>query len=110
MTLYDTMNGPLWLIWVVFAIFAIFSMILLTGHGANLIAGYNTASEEEKAKFDKKKLCRVIGMGMLIIAVCIFVIAIAASVLPASFAYVFMGIVIVDCIVMMILANTVCRK
>ena len=76
----------------------------------NLIAGYNTSSEEEKAKVDEKKLCRVIGAGMLIITALIFVMAIGASVLPASFAHVSMGIVILDCIVMIILANTICKK
>ena len=46
MTLKDINSGPDWIIWVVGIILAIFSIILLTGRGANLIAGYNTASKE----------------------------------------------------------------
>ena len=45
------------------------SAILLSGHGAWLIAGYNTASKEEKEKYDSKKLCRAVGTFMLLPAV-----------------------------------------
>ena len=48
MTLKDISSGPDWSIWVVGIILAIFSIILLTGRGANLIAGYNTASKEKR--------------------------------------------------------------
>lgn len=48
MTLKDVSNGPGWIIWIVFAAFAVISIILLSGHGANMIAGYNSASKEEK--------------------------------------------------------------
>ena len=48
MKLKDLGSGPVWIIWVVGIILAIFSIILLTGHGANLIAGYNTASKEKR--------------------------------------------------------------
>lgn len=48
MTLKDINSGPDWIIWVVGIILAIFSIILLTGRGANLIAGYNTASKEKR--------------------------------------------------------------
>ena len=48
MTMADKMTGPIWLSWVITAIFLIISVILITGHGSGLIAGYNTASKEEK--------------------------------------------------------------
>lgn len=110
MTLKDISSGPAWVIWVVGIILAIFSIILLTGHGANLIAGYNTASKEEKDKYDAKKLCRVIGSGMAIIAVLVFVMGIFENVLPASFATIFLIIVIIDIVIMLVIANTVCKK
>ncbi len=44
------------------------SIILLTGHGSFMIAGYNTSSPEEKAKYDAKKLCRAVGVMLLLIA------------------------------------------
>ncbi len=43
------------------------SIILLSGRGSFLIAGYNTASRKEKAQYDEKKLCRVTGGGMGVI-------------------------------------------
>ena len=47
------------------------AIALLCGHGADLIAGFNTASPEEKAKWNKQALCRGVGaillLGMLLI-------------------------------------------
>ncbi len=54
MTLNDISNGPDWIMWIGFAILAFMSIVLLTGHGAGLIAGYNTASKEEKANMTKR--------------------------------------------------------
>ncbi len=48
---------------------------LCLGHGADLIAGYNTASPEEKAKWDEKALCRGVGALVLLILACIAVTA-----------------------------------
>ena len=110
MTLKDISNSPDWVIWAAGIILAMFSIILLTGHGANLIAGYNTASKEEKDKYDAKKLCRVIGSGMAIIAVLVFVMGIFENVLPASFAAISLVIVMIDIVVMLVIANTVCKK
>ncbi len=39
----------------------VISLVLLTGRGSFLIAGYNTSSREEKEKYDSKKMCRFIG-------------------------------------------------
>ena len=46
---------------VVFALLTAITVLLLTGRGANLIAGFNTLSKEEKAGYDKKTLCRFVG-------------------------------------------------
>ncbi len=110
MTLKDISNGPDWIMWVVFVIFALMSIVLLTGRGANLIAGYNTASKEEKSKYDEKKLCRVTGVGMSVIAVFILIMAIGNDTLPAVFAYIFLALVLIDCAVMIVLMNTICKK
>ena len=110
MTLKDISNGPDWVIWVSGIILAIFSIILLTGHGANLIAGYNTASKEEKDKYDAKKLSRGVVSGMAIIAVLVFVMVIFDNVLPASFAAISLIIVMIDIVIMLVIANTVCKK
>lgn len=110
MTLKDISNGPDWIIWVVFVIFILMTIILLTGHGANLIAGYNTSSEEEKSKYDTKRLCRVTGIGMSVITIFILVMALGEEVLPAATAFVFGVVTVVDCVVMIILMNTICKK
>ena len=61
MKLADLATGSDWIVWIVFAIFAVLSIILFSG--------YNTASNEEKEKYDEKKLCRTMGIGMSIIAI-----------------------------------------
>ena len=110
MTLKDISNGPDWIMWVIFAIMALISVLLLLGRGSWLIAGYNTASKEEKDKYNQKKLCRVIGVGMSVITIMILIMTIWQEVLPASFATVFGVVTLVDCVVMIVLANTVCRR
>ena len=60
--------------WIIFAIIiipmVIMSLVLLSGRGAFLIAGYNTKSKAERAKYDEAALCRF--MGKLLLAVCFF--------------------------------------
>ena len=69
MKLADLVTGSDVIVWIVFGIFAVISIILLSGHGSWFISGYNTASKEEKEKYDEKKLCRTMGIGMSIIAI-----------------------------------------
>lgn len=110
MELKDITNGPDWMIWLVFAVFVLITILLLTGHGSNLIAGYNTASQLKREKYNEKKLCRVVGMGMLVITLLILIMAIGQNTLPAAMAYVFGAITLLDCGVMMVLANSICKK
>lgn len=53
MTLYGVSS---YVLWTAFGLIAIISIIFLPGHGVSLIAGYNTASKEEKEKYNSKKL------------------------------------------------------
>lgn len=110
MKLADKLNGPDWIIWIVFAAFSALTIVLISGHGSWLIAGYNTASKEEKAKYDTKKLCTVSGIGMAIVTVLVLVMKLFEDVLPASFVYVSVGIIIVDCLGVVIVSNKICRK
>ena len=57
---------------VISIIFLIISILLLMGKGSFLIAGYNTASEKEKAKYNEKKLCRIVGLGFLVMTCGLF--------------------------------------
>ena len=110
MKLADLASGPDWVVWIVFVIFVVLSIVLLSGHGSWVISGYNTASKEEKEKYDEKKLCRTMGIGMSIISILILIMGLCESVLPAFFVYIAVGIIVVDVVVIIILGNTLCRK
>ncbi len=72
--------------------------------------GYNIASNEEKEKYDEKKLCRTMGIGMSIIAILALIMGLFENILPAFFVYIALGIILVDVVVIIILGNTLCRK
>ncbi|MDR3053679.1 MAG: DUF3784 domain-containing protein [Coriobacteriales bacterium] len=59
----------MWIFVVVFAaLLIVLGIALLFGKGAWLIAGYNTASKEEKARIDTEKLCRSMGVLLLVVS------------------------------------------
>ena len=98
MKLADLATGSDVIVWIVFGIFAVISIILLSGHGSWLISGYNTASKEEKEKYDEKKLCRTMGIGMSIIAIIAGVLGVLPRARKFSFipAVIMIGVVCVD--------------
>ena len=51
-------------------LFVILGVVFFCGKGSFLIAGYNTASPEERAKYDEKALCRAMGGMMFACAAC----------------------------------------
>ena len=71
---------------------------------------YNIAPKKEKAKYDEKKLCRTTGFGMAVIAFLILVMGLFEDVLPAGFAYISLGVVVVDCLVIILVSHTFCKK
>lgn len=103
MKLADLSTGPDWIVWIVFIILSIIS-----GHGSWLIAGYNTASQEEK--YNEKKLCRIIGIGMSVIAILLLIMVLLENILPAFFVYVSLGIVLIDIVAIIISCNKACKK
>lgn len=62
---------------VVAGIFLVLGTVFAFGKGAFLIAGYNTASAEEKAQYDEKKLCRAVSKLMFALAACWVVAALS---------------------------------
>ena len=62
---------------VITALFVVLGIIFASGKGAGLIAGYNTASREEKAKTDEKKLLKAMSVFMFVLAGCFFVSALS---------------------------------
>ena len=53
---------------VITALFVVLGIIFASGKGANLIAGYNTASREEKAQTNEKKLLKAMSVLMFVLA------------------------------------------
>ena len=49
-------------------VLVLLGFLFRAGKGAFLIAGYNTMSPAEKAKYDEKKLCRLMGNFMFVLA------------------------------------------
>ena len=99
------------LLWSTVVGMAVMSVVLFLGKGSMLIAGYNTASKEEKAKYDEKKLGKVMGTGLSIVTVT----------LAFSLFYNFefpndiirngvIGVFVLTSLVMLILGNTICKK
>lgn len=110
MKLADLATGSDVIVWIVFGIFAVISIILLSGHGSWFISGYNTASKEEKAKYNEKKLCRTMGIGMSVIAILLLIMGVFENILPAFFVYIALGIILADVVIIIVLGNTICRR
>ncbi len=108
MKLADLSTGPDWVVYVGFIIFAVLSIVLISGHGSWLISGYNTASKEEKAKYNEK-LCRTMGIGMSVIAILLLIMGVFENILPAFFVYIALGIILADVVIIIVLGNTICR-
>ena len=62
---------------VIAVVFVVLGILFASGKGANLIAGYNTASREEKAKTDEKKLLKAMSVFMFVLAGCTLVSALS---------------------------------
>ncbi len=59
------------------ALFAALGILFASGKGADLIAGYNTASREEKERTDEKKLLKAMSVFMFVLAGCFLVSALS---------------------------------
>ena len=97
----------------------IMTALLLRGRGAMLIAGYNTASDEERARYDERKLCRTVGFCMLACDIlCVLLLALIVlaelSILPVAvmnlFVWVVIGVLTAVMAVTMWYANVKCKK
>lgn len=92
---------------IVAALLVIMGIIVLIGKGDNLIAGYNTASKEERAQYNIKRLRGLIGGLLLVLAPMMFLLH-EQDTMAAMWS--FIALVSVLCIVVVILANTWAKK
>lgn len=100
-------------------LFLILAICLFLGHGAWLIAGYNTMSPEEQSQYDKKKVCRATG---IVCGVCSILLLILAYLgyrveycgmdesLMLPYAISFVVVLLICVVVAMIYTNTKAKK
>ena len=98
------------ILWTLTAILAIWSLVLLSGHGAISIAGYNTMTEDEKKTIDEKKLCFVMGISMSVCALTMLYMAVLSPNITITTTIIASSIITIDMIVTIYMANTKCEK
>ena len=91
---------------IIILIFILLGVLFLHGKGAFLIAGYNTASKEQKEHTDEQKLCRCVGKLMFALAGCWLVIASSVLFQRMLFLWIGLGLFFVVCIGGVIYMNT----
>ena len=89
------------------AILAIMGIIVLIGKGDNLIAGYNTASKEEREQYHIKRLRGLIG-GLLVVLAPMTVLMLREESMTATWSFV--GLTFILTIIVVVLANTWAKK
>ena len=85
----------------------IMGIIVLIGKGDNLIAGYNLATEEEKKKYNVKRLRFLIG-GLLIVLAPLTYFSMKEPTTANTMSFV--ALVFILSIVVVVLANTWAKK
>ena len=89
-------------------LFVSLALIILFGKGDKLIAGYNSANEEERRKYDMRRLRLVTGVALILVAAEIWIMSVigddVGGIVITIIAILFVAIVAV------ILANTWCKR
>ena len=92
---------------IIAALLAILGIVILAGKGDNLMAGYNTASKEEKEKVHIKRLRLVMGI-LLILLGLMWYLCMKEESITSMFA--FAPIALVLCFAGIALANSWAKK
>lgn len=108
------MSGTVIGIFCMAAFLLILGIVLCTGHGSWLIAGYNTMKKEEKENYDKKKLCRGAGIFILILSALCVTMGIIEAICPEEIidtaAKVCAVLILLTITTWIILGNILCKK
>jgi hypothetical protein len=99
-------RGMTMILWFLDAVCLIMTILFLLGKGAFFIAGYNTLSKEQKARYNEKRLCRLFGAVMLSVTLVLFVFALYDGDAPNSLSWLMPWGIIIPVVVALILANT----
>lgn len=90
--------------------FIVMAVLILSGKGDGMIAGYNTASEEERAQVNVKRLRLVLANVLILMAVAIPMPVLMGRPNDVRLHLCMGGGIMVIALVAVILANTWCRK
>ena len=104
------MNVPTWSAWIFVAILAIISIVIFMGKATFLIAGYNRATQEEKNKYNKKALSKVLGGGLGVITGITALMVLYNAELPMPISWLNPWGILGTLVLMIIMANTICKK
>ena len=93
---------------IIAAVLAILGIIVLIGKGDTLIAGYNTASPEEKSKVNIKRLRLLVGS--LLIGVGLIYLFMTYIKATPELSLIFAVIIVILAFIVVFLANTWAKK
>lgn len=88
------------------ALFILLGVILSFGKGSWMIAGYNTSSRKEKARYDEKKLCKGVSRLMFALSACWLVIALSEVFKTMALLWVGLSLFLIVVIAALIYMNT----
>ena len=91
---------------IIASITLIMSIVIAIGKGDGLIAGYNTASKEEKAKVNIKRLRLLTSILLLLVSVFVMVL----PNMTQKQQYIMIAGYIIVTFIFLFLANTWCKK
>lgn len=66
---YEAMDPIFWIMFATGILIISLGAVIFSGRGAMLIAGYNTMSEERRARYDEGRLTRAVGLFMIALGI-----------------------------------------
>ncbi len=92
------------------ALFVILAIIIITGKGDWLIAGYNTASKEEKTKYDIVRLRFLVALTLVISAIACVLLSVINETISTDTILGGVFTIVIFVIIIVILANSWAKK
>ena len=96
----------IFIMWSITIIVFSIGVLCFQGKALNVIAGFNTMREDEKVRYDKKKLGKIYGCSMIVFAVQLAIIAFFKNDLPRGIGWIIPWGLLGTLLLMIVLANT----